>query len=141
MNFRSLRDLALRLTTALRGRTVLTAADGRPFFIGRSVRVPPSAKIGGWSYLQAFAYVGRGAEIGRYCAIARFAEIGPVHHDTEALANHEFMMHRNRFPDDSRPAPGNGEGGPPSRVRSSVRTFGSGRTPSFCEGSGSDPAR
>lgn len=79
------------------GLRLRDAQGGGKYSVGRGVFLGKKSKIGAWTYIQAYSYIGYGTKIGRYCAIARDAEIGPPHHDYNLISSHEFLTHRNRF--------------------------------------------
>ena len=73
-----------------------------PIMIGRGVSIPPACTIGGWTYVQPYAYIGFRSKMGRYCSIGRMADISPVHHDLSLFTTHEFATKRTRFRFDPR---------------------------------------
>jgi acetyltransferase-like isoleucine patch superfamily enzyme len=91
------RVLAALSARLRRHQNLREASGGGTYWVDRHVRVPANCKIGAWTYIQRHSYIGHGATVGRYCAIARYAEIGPVHHDYTMITNHEFPTHRKRF--------------------------------------------
>lgn len=68
-----------------------------PAKISDNVLVYGSAKIGKFTYINAFTIVYSKSYIGRFCSIGRNCHLGIVNHPTHFLSTHPFQYSKNEF--------------------------------------------